>query len=374
MASGLAWKRNENETLDRRRRFFRGEMQDSILAVLPVALDLAREWQGFETGWGCMEYAQEREFASNEEIFARQVIGLQQRAQVEDDSLPVLYSMLDVGEGMVGAMFGQPIRFFHRPRSATYSATTPLLVEGYSQLAELKFSLASPWARRLLSIQEYFEQHSEGRFAQHNCLTMDALNFVVEMRGATAAYLDLHDCPAELHQLMEIGLDFNLRFQQAQFERIPGYGDGCFVWLGGWAPFSRAVSLSVDAYVMCSVNDYVEHGFDYQRRLIEHFGHGLMHFHCNRPDLAAEVARLPGLELFQYGAGLPNGPEDHTFLPQIHQAADGIPIQVGYPLGDFRRGLVEGTLLPNVMYMVHGEPLSIDEANRLTAEVRAYRA
>jgi hypothetical protein len=121
---------------------------------------------------------------------------------------------------------------------------------------------------------------------------MDALHFACEMRGATQTYLDIYEHPDGLRQLMEIGLDFNIRFQEAQMERIGGFGNGCFVWLGDWVPFPRAVSLSVDAYVVCSPECYARLGFEYQSRLIRHFGHGLLHFHCNRADLAAVAAKL----------------------------------------------------------------------------------
>lgn len=374
MSSGLGWKRNEAEILERRRRFFRRRMQDGILALLPVSVDAEREWRAFEARWGRFKDAEVRPFPTNTEIFQRHAIGMEKRGQVEDDWLPVVYSTLDMGEGMTGGMFGAPIRFYHRPRSATYSANTPLLAEGYAGLKGMRFSLEQRWVRRMLAVEEHFEQHARGCMAQHNCLTMDALNFVVEMRGATPSYIDIYEHPSELKELMAIGLDFNIRFQEAQFKRIGNYSDGCFCWLGQWVPFARAISFSVDANVMCSVQNYLEFGFEYQRRLITHFGHGLMHFHCNRPDLAAEVARLPGLELFQYGAGLPRGPADHVCLPDIRKAVGEIPIQVSYPLDVFRRDLKKKALLPNVMYCVHGEGLTSDDANRIMDQVRAYRA
>jgi hypothetical protein len=99
-----------------------------------------------------------------------------------------------------------------------------------------------------------------------------------------------------------------------------------------------------------------------------------MHFHCNRADLAAKVARLPGLQLFQYGAGLPTGPADHTFLNEMRRAVGDIPILTGYPLDEFLKGLADRTLPGNVWYGVRAVPLSADQANRLMDQVRAYRA
>ena len=164
---------------------------------------------------------------------------------------------------------------------------------------------------------------------------MDAMNFACELREATNAYLDVYEHPAELRRLMEIGLDFNVRFEEAQMDVIGLHEDGCFVWLAGWAPFERAVSMSVDGYVICSVKTYAEFGFEYNQRLIDHFGHGLMHFHCNRSDLAAEVARLRGLELFQFGGDTRDDILDIDRVGEMRAAVGEIPLQVGCSLATF---------------------------------------
>jgi hypothetical protein len=349
-------------------------MQDGILCTLPVAIDCERQWQDFERKWGTFTEGQERPFPSNEEILDRLVIGLEARGQARDDWLPVLYSTLDAGEGIAGALMGAAsIRFLHRSRAPTFSKAETVLPD-YSHLHELTFSLENPWMRRLLDLQEHFERRAGTRFAQHPFLTMDAMNFACELREATNAYLDVYEHPHELRRLMEIGLDFNIRFQEAQMDLIGPHRDGCFVWLAGWAPFERAVSMSVDAHVICSAKTYVEFGFDYNQRLIDHFGHGLMHFHCNRADLAAEVARLRGLELFQFGGDTRDGVADIDRAEDMRAAVGEIPLQVSCGMETFRRRLEERTLLPNVWYTVGGQGVSTEEANRLMETVRSYRA
>jgi len=47
---------------------------------------------------------------------------------------------------------------------------------------------------------------------------------------------------------------------------------------------------------------------------------------------------------------------------------------VSYPMNEFRDGLARHRLLPNVIYHVSGSSMSVDEANRLMEQVRAYRA
>ncbi len=372
--SGMNWKTNAEAIRDRRRRYLNRRMQDGVLATLPVYVETSSEWTEFDRKWGTYTEGEKRPFPSNEEIYDRMAVGLEKRGQVEDDALPVVYSILDAGESMVCAMFDSETDFIHRPHGAAVSVPNPVLPD-YSNMPDAMFSLNNKWTRRFLSIQEYFAEHMNGNFAQHPCLTMDALNFACEMRGATQSYLGIYEHPEELKALMEIGLDFNIRFQEAQMERIGNHADGCFVWLSGWAPFERAVSLSVDAYVICSVENYLEFGFDYQRRLIEHFGHGLLHFHCNRADLAAETAKLPGLRLFQYGGDTRDPVPSIDRLPEMRLAVGDIPIMVDCGLDTFIRRMNDKTLPPNVWYNVSNDTkLSTDEANRLMAKVRAYRA
>lgn len=368
----LAWKRNSEKILDRRRRFFQREMLDGVLVTLPVNIDVERRWQAFENRWGVYEEGETRSYPSNEEIFDRIIIGQEERSRVDDDYLPVLYTILDAGESMVGGMYGGDIRFLHRPRDAAFSHTPPVLTD-YADIPHLPDPMAGTWTERLRDILKYCRDKSNGRFAQHPLITMDALNFAAEMRGATQAYLDIYEHPNELRALMEIGIDYNIRFQEMQMEVCGGYDDGAFVMMGGWVPFPKAILLSVDAYVICNVESYIEFGFEYQARLLEHFGHGLMHYHCNRLDLAAEVAKLPGLRMFQFGGDTRDSVPDVEHVPAMRKVIGDIPILVYCDLDYFISHLKDGTLAPNVWYQVGGGALAIDEANRLMDEVRDYR-
>jgi hypothetical protein len=276
---------------------------------------------------------------------------------------------------MVAGMFGRPMRFMHRRRGPTYSMADPVLRD-YGELPSLNLDFDTPWARQFLSIPAYFTERAAGRFAQHSFLTMDALNFAVELCGTTKAYEDLHLHPDDLRAVMEFGLEFNIRVQELMMLDIPPYQNGHFVFLGDWVPGPPAVSLSVDAHVMCSVGHYVEFGFDYNRRLIERFGAGLMHFHCNRAALAAEVAKLPNLRLFQFGGDSRDPVPEIDRLPDMRRAVGDIPIQISCPLESFLQRLGDRTLMPNVWYRVRstGSGLAADEANRLAEKVRDYHA
>jgi hypothetical protein len=174
---------------------------------------------------------------------------------------------------------------------------------------------------------------------------------------------------------MALGVDCNIQFQEMQMREIGEQAGGSFAYLAQWVPFPRAVGLSVDSYVNCSVDTYAEFGFEYQQRLIDHFGHGLMHLHCNRADLAAQIVKLRGLALLQYGGDTRDKLTEYQRLPEMQKVAGEIPIQTSVEVDVFRAGLRDRTLPPNVWYgVLHGESLTVDEANALMDEVRAYRA
>jgi hypothetical protein len=99
-----------------------------------------------------------------------------------------------------------------------------------------------------------------------------------------------------------------------------------------------------------------------------------MHFHCNRTDLAAEVAKLPGLELFQFGGDTRDPVPTVERIPEMRRAVGDIPLQVFVELGTFVERLERRELPGNVWYLVDGPGLSVDAANRLMDRVRAYRA
>ena len=393
---GLSFKRNAEAAIDRRRAFFNRQMLDGVLASLPVALSVYRpptvgwftppeglpatepQWQAFERKWGPQVEGQDRKFPSNEEILDRNLIGLEQRCQVDDDYLPVLYPTLDAGESMVAGMFGRPLRFMHRRRGPAYSMAGPI-IRDYAEAASLSLDFDSPWARQFLAITGWFTEHAAGRFGQHSFFPIDALNFVVELMGTQRAYEDVYLDPALLRELMEFGLKFNIKVQESILREIPRYADGSFVFMADWVPTppgSRAIIVGVDAYVFCAVKHYAELGFDYNRRLIEHFGAAVVHFHCNRPDLAAEVAKLPGLKMFQFGGDSRDPVPEIDRLPEMRKAVGDMPLMINCTLDAFRQRLEDRALPPNVFYIVESADagLSVDEANRLAEQVWKYRA
>jgi hypothetical protein len=250
---GLLFKRNAEEILERRRRFLNRQMQNGILcSFYSVVTAGEEEWQALERRWGDYPESAGRPCPSNEEILERLLMGLEKRRSVEDDRLPVLYSTRDFAEGIVYAWLDLPLRFYHRRRDAGYSKGDSWA--DYSPLSGARYAEGNRWVQRAEEIHGFFRDSAHGRFGQHPTITMDALNFACEVRGATNAYYDLYEHPEELRQLMALGVDCNIRFQEMQLREIGAHAGGSFAYMAQWVPFPRAIGLSVDSYVNCSVD------------------------------------------------------------------------------------------------------------------------
>jgi len=154
---------------------------------------------------------------------------------VEDDWLPVLYSVLDIGDDSGRGLFGQALRFFHRDDGSSVQRRGANLVD-YATWTRFVFSLSSPWrgaswTHRLLS--------SKGQQAvspKHPQLTIDGMNFAMMARGLAESLRGPLRAPAR------IAADHGARagfacpaYTDAQQRIVPPHRDGSFVWLTGWA-------------------------------------------------------------------------------------------------------------------------------------------
>ena len=97
----------------------------------------AIEWDRFDRKWGEYEVGSRRAFPSNEEIFDRETVGMAKRGEVQDDWLPVSYSILDAGESMIRGLFGKEMEFLHRRHQAAFSLPEVLMPD-YSSLLGLQ--------------------------------------------------------------------------------------------------------------------------------------------------------------------------------------------------------------------------------------------
>lgn len=372
----LEYKRNAEQAVDRLRCLYRREMPDQILAVMhgfpnPHLAEYVAKWNPPPAGAECP-------LPSREEAFDLWDAKLRILRDLEDDSLPVAYAMLDFGESGFAAFLGATIHFYAKSlgeqySGGTYSWAEPLLAD-WGPLDRLSFCRENPWVQRFFDGLEYFIPRARGRFGINAFLCIDALTLACELRGTSHAYLDLYEHPQELRRLMELGVDVNAQMLAMQYAMIDPFQEGRFIFTGEWVPHPSPVPLSVDPYILCAPGAYRDFGREYQQHLLDRFGAGFVHFHGPRLDLLPEVLELRGLIFLQgFDSGRWDEPRAFEILPEIKRLCGDIPLVISCTKEELVFGMRGRTLPGGILYGVGGVE-SIEEANRLMEEVRRYRA
>ena len=69
---------------------------------------------------------------------------------------------------------------------------------------------------------------------------------------------------------------------------------------------------------------------------------------------------MSGLGLFPFGGDPKDPTPEIEHLPAMRAAVGEIPIMISCPFDVFLSRMDAGTLPPNVRYVVHGEPISVE--------------
>jgi len=346
------YKPNLERTLERRRAFYQREMLDQVLVCFSVD--------------GLPRVSHLRFVPDYVQMCQVQVDYFEARRELDDDWVPL--AQTHFGMGLFGAIFGSEIVW--RPESATSWSRPPFQEEWPDDYAErLRFDPHHPLVDLVRRSIRHHREHSRGRFGVGVLETIDALNLVNELRGATQGFMDLYLHPDIVRDVMELGVQWNIEWLEMQMEEAGPFAGG-WASLADWFPW-RTVWLSVDAYGSCKLETYVEMGREFMQRLIDHFGYGWQHLHSDGVRLLPEIVKLRNLVGIQIGEDV-GYPRPFEIVRELQAVAGTVPLQIGCTWQEFRAGLEDGTLAGGVEYHVSGAP-SVSAANRLAAQAREYR-
>lgn len=348
---GVAYGEHLERVFERRAAFCGGEMGDQVLACFSV--------QGLSPG------SHLRHVPDYRRMCDVQVEHLEARTALLDDSVPVLQTHF--GMGIFGALFGSEVVW--RPEDETSWSAAPFDDWPEDYAARLRFDPDHPLVTLVRQGIRYCCERSRGRFGVGLLETIDALNLVNELRGATRGFMDLYLHPEIVAEVMELGVQWNIDWLEMQMAETGPFGGG-WVSLVDWFPWPT-VWLSVDAYGCCRTDTYVTMGRPYMQCLIDHFGHGWQHLHSDGVRLLPEIIKLRNLVGVQIGEDV-GYPRPYEIVRELKHMAGGLPLQVGCRWDEFRRDLTAGALAGGVEYHVSGAP-SIGAANGLAELARAYR-
>lgn len=359
----LSYKPNAAEVFPRLRMLYDRRAGDRILATMSVPsaalAEFARQYPQVQCAYP--------DPAGRAAFWDRL---LQERAALEDDSLPSAY-LSEFDQGLYGGLLGGAVRFLAHPDVGWISSMVPPLLKDWSEFDRLRFDPEHPWWQRYRRQLELFVECGRGKWGISHFILIDALNFVFELIGATQTYLSIEECPEMVGRAIQLGHELNLAVQRQFFETVPRPEGGTLSNFAQWIP-GRIVSESLDPYHMTSVAYFERWGREPAQRMLGSFDGGVIHIHGNGRHLIPAAATLTGLKAILLLDDL-RFPKALDVLDDLHARAGQVPVALFADYPPFVERLKRHTLPGGVLYQVRGVP-DVATANRLMEEVRAYRA
>jgi hypothetical protein len=375
----VKYKKNWSQALARQEAFWNRRMGDRVLARIFVPNEPFQRWL---SGKGMLLPSESAAPPDERDVLELWERKLSILTEIEDDSLPVMIPT-EFDEGLFGGIFGARTRYAFDRASGWFSSMAEPYLEERTGIERLRIPDSHPLLEELERRLRFYAEASAGMFAIGPVISIDTLNFAVQARGATHAYLDLFDDPGWLGDLFDFSLDLALRIHALQRRIIGRFQGGSFdgyAAFGGWFAGDE-IQLSVDAFGLCGKEVFRELGLSRIQRLIDRVGSGFLHVHSNASHLLPDLAGLRGL------AGIwlvDEEPRPFPRLERIKEVTRSVPLVTECMLDEFTSSMERGTLPTGVFYIIRSHkggrstlqsPAldTVDEANRLMERIRSYQ-
>jgi hypothetical protein len=291
-------------------------------------------------------------------------------SDVEDDSIPSCY-LSEFDQGLYGGLAGGEVRFIKDAASGWITSMTVPFLKELDDFEEIKFDEENEWFRRYRVQLEAFKTAARGKFGISHFILISGMNFLFELRGATAAYYDILEDPEKAKKVIDFSIGLNVWVWEYFFKTMGLYDGGTCSNMCQWLP-GRIVSESVDPFHLTSVQTFEEWGRDCTQKIFDSFDGGVIHLHSNGHHLIESVCKLKGLKCI-YLIDEESATPIHMQLDTLSARRGTVPYSLFIPYRTFASKLEKRELHTNILYNVEGVP-DAATANRLMAEVKEYRA
>lgn len=357
----MLYKKNYRQVITRLSEFYRGSGLDRIYADInvpnPEMPAAVKDLQDGVCPWPVLS-----------ERIALWDMMLRAKKDVEDDSLPMCYCS-ELDEGLVSGLFHAPDILFlmDAKRGWISSMSTPFLKDPETPLVLDRSGL---WAERMFAQYRIFGEGARGKFGVAPLCSLVSLNFLVAMRGATSAYLDIMDELEPIDSIHDLSVETARFVNDAYFNTVGLFEGGTVGLSWQWAP-GRNIMDSVDAFHMTSEETFERWGKKYFERLSSFYDGSHVHIHANAYRMIPYIATLKGLASIALGDD-PYNPSAMTRISDYDTLRGKVPLIVTVGLDEFVHRLEHRDLPGNVLYSVGGAQ-SVAEANEIMMLVREYR-
>ena len=363
-------KKNYGEAVERNKRFLKRELMNGILLKTHVYENPYAISEDRDRTWGdreCLSVSDGPWVIEN----CRRNASVYQH--IDDDTIPLEYPTLHFGESIYSGMLGGEMQIVGNDYH-TCSGAKPLIysMEDFEKLKNSDYG-SNPWVKKFETAAGYFAEQARGDFCLRYVISIDALNFAVELLGTTEAYIALYDDEVLLRKIMEFGVDFNEWFYKLQKSIYEKNNRAALLDEEFYGLYDKAW-YSIDAYTICDPHVYKKLGFEYQQELIRRVGGGMLHTHGTALlELLPYISKLEGLGSLQLGRDLYSQESlSLEFLPEARKMTGDTPLQVNVSREEFIEGVKNKSLPGGVEYMLGVS--TIDEANEMAYMAKEYRA
>lgn len=356
----LTYRSDCSEVTSRLRRLF--DARDKIVcAVMRISSKVITEFAENHKDGQC-------EFPDLNERIEFWNAYLAERQGINDDSIPSAL-LKEMDQGLIGGLFNGDVRFLCDTRTGYISSMVPPLLNDWDGFHQLKFSKEHPWFQRYMHQLKVFTEYSRDKFGISHLIVVNGLHFVMELVGATNAYLAIEDKPDMVRKAYEFALDVNIQVQESFFKTVPLLNGGVCSNFAQWLP-GRIVSDSIDAFHMTSVDYFEKWGKGPVERLFAVFDGGIIHIHSNGFHLLESAATIDKLKAIFLSNEKGYSPA-FEILPEIREKVGNIPLICNVDFETFQKVLSEQQLTTGVLYNVDNVP-DKQTANQVARAVRKY--
>lgn len=352
---------NLAQTTERLCSLYQREATDRIFAVMKTPSRVLKQYADKYPSGFC-EYPDPEERA----YFWDQL--LQEYTAIQDDHIPSAY-LREFDQGLYGALVGGTPRFMRDATTGQISSMVAPFLPEWEEFGKLKTDPSNVWFQRYLKQIAIFRQASIGKFGISHLILVDSLNFVFELRGATATYLDLFDSPDMVRQAIDFSYHLNRWVTDTFFELVGLEQGGTCSNFGQWIP-GKIISESVDPFHMTGISYFEEWGREPIERIFKDYNGGIIHLHANGRHLLDSVKSIKGLKAIRFLEDL-GFPTTFELRNTLKQKVGDLPLIMDADFKFFIQALQEKDLPGGILYNVLNVP-DQDVANQTMEKVRNY--
>ncbi|MCX6985567.1 MAG: hypothetical protein NT118_12590 [Lentisphaerae bacterium] len=337
---------NLNQTLDRLLAFTERRLEDGILASVG-------SYDNTERKEPEQAYVKECPLMTERESYVKRIKTNIENPNSLCDNIPLSYPTSQFGESIWSGFFGGKITFAGT-ENATWSSCEKPVMENLENFSFPDLPRDNFWIGKFLETSKYFVDNIGSICDYSPFIYYDCLNLLVELRGATNAYMDIYDYPELVTRFMDWSVDLNIKLYDLQADIFRKTADNAI----GGHPYKKYLmshipNLSVDAYGLCDIETYRESGLEYHRKIVEYYGGGRIHIHANGRRLCKTIATIKGLCL----CGLSDDigyPHPWEMIETLKEELHPVPIELKIPFEIFIQRLNKKTLPGGVSYILDG--------------------